>query len=212
MSEAGAIEVSIIDGSGAEVARLALPALFSRPVNDTLMHDQVLAQLAGRRSGTATTKTRGNVRGGGAKPWAQKGTGRARAGSNRSPLWRGGGTTFGPQPRSYGYRLPKKARRGALVSALAQKVRDGQLRVVERFELEAPKTRLMREFLDRLGIAVSVLIVTVGAESPLVLAARNLPRVTTTTVPGLNVYDILRHEILLLEREVLGQIEEALPS
>jgi len=202
------VETTVVDVSNKEVARVALPAVFEAPVNDHVLFEQVLAQLASRRRGTACTKTRGEVSGGGKKPWRQKGTGRARAGSVRSPLWRGGGTVFGPKPRSYAYRLPRKMRRVALRSALAQKARDGQLRVVDRLAFEEPKTKRLRQVLDGLGIAGSVMIVLAVRDRNVELSGRNLPGVLVTTVEGLNVYDILRHETLLVVQDALPRIEE----
>lgn len=208
MASTVSLEISVVDSSNAEVGKVSLPDVFGAPVNDALLFEQVLSQMASRRSGSASTKTRGKIRGGGAKPWKQKGTGRARAGSNRSPIWRGGGTTFGPEPRSYAYRMPRKARRAALASALAQKARDGQVRVIESFGISEPKTRRMREILDALGIGGSVVIVSKDGVEAIGLSARNLPRVTATTVAGLNVYDLLRHDILLLTRDALEAVQE----
>ncbi|RMD85804.1 MAG: 50S ribosomal protein L4 [Candidatus Dadabacteria bacterium] len=208
MTAEGRIEVKVVDTSNAEVGSVELPEAFGGPVNDYVLFEQVLAQLASRRRGTAATKTRGQVSGGGKKPWRQKGTGRARAGSIRSPLWRGGGTVFGPQPRSYAYRLPRKSRRLALRSALAQKARDGQLVVVDRLEFPEPKTKRMRAVLDALGIDGSVLVVLPQRDVVVEKSGRNLPGVTVTCVAGLNVYDILRHERLLIVRDALGPIEE----
>ncbi len=189
---------------------MALPGLFESRVNDNLLFEQVLAQRATKRSGTASTKTRGKVRGGGAKPWRQKGTGRARAGSTRSPIWRGGGATFGPEPRSYAYRLPRKARKAALASALSQKARDGQIKIVDALNFEEPKTKLVKGLLAGLGIEGRVLIVTAQRDDKLWLGSRNLHSVLATTVDGLNVYDLLAYETLLLVRDAIAGIEERL--
>ncbi len=204
------MELSVLDSSGSAVGTMALPALFESRVNDGLLFEQVLAQRAAQRSGTASTKTRGKVRGGGAKPWRQKGSGRARAGSSRSPIWRGGGTTFGPLPRSYEYRLPRKARKAALTSALAQKARDGQIKIVDSLVFEEPKTKLVKGLLAGLGIEGSVMIVTPESDNNLWLGSRNLHRVLATTVAGLNVYDLLAHKTLLLARDAVAAIEEKL--
>lgn len=204
------IELNVVNASNAEVGRVALPAVFGGRVNDWVLFDQVVAQRATRRAGTAATKTRGEISGGGKKPWKQKGTGRARAGSTRSPIWRGGGTIFGPQPRSYGYRLPKQARRAALCSALAQKARDGQVRVIDTLTLSAPKTKELAAILATLGISGSVLIVLPGNDRNVELSGRNLPHVLVLPVHGLNVEDILRHETLLVARDALGAIEARL--
>jgi len=201
------MEASVVNRSNQEVGRVTLPAAFEVRVNDWLLFDQVLAQLASRRAGTHSTKTRANVRGGGKKPWKQKGTGRARAGSSRSPIWRGGAVIFGPQPRSYAYRLPGSSRRGALASALAQKARDGELKVVESISLEQPKTRDMVALLTTLGVPSGTLIVLGERDRNVELAARNLPHVLVLPVEGLNVYDILRHRNLLVSQDALAAID-----
>ncbi len=200
-------QVAVVNSENSEVGKVDLPTAFSAPVNDAVLFEQVLAQLASRRSGTAATKTRGKVRGGGKKPWKQKGTGRARAGSSRSPIWRGGGTTFGPSPRSYAYRLPRKTRYTALRSALSHKARDGQVRVIDKLEFSAPKTREMRELVARLDLGKSVLVVVAERDRNVELAGRNLPNVLVLPVEGINVYDILRHENLLIARDALDSIE-----
>ena len=210
MVEPANIEVPVVDPRNTEVGKVTLPAAFSEQVRDGLLFEQVLSQRAARRSGTAATKTRAEVSGGGKKPWKQKGTGRARAGSSRSPIWRGGGATFGPQPRSYAYRLPRTARRAALASALSQKARDGQVRVIDALRLDQPKTKRMQEILAALGIKGSVLIVGRGEDRNLELSARNIPYTRVMSVAGLNVYDVLRHEILLIQRDALSVIEERL--
>ena len=176
-----------------------------------LLHQVVTMQLNNRRAGTASTKTRGVVRGSGRKPWRQKGTGRARAGSIRSPLWNGGGTTFGPQPRDYSYRLPKKARREALLSALSVKNRDGKIVVVEKLELAEAKTKLMRKMLEELQIK-TVLIVIPQSDEKLERSAKNLPTVKVLRAEGLNVYDLLRYEHLILTEESLRLLEERLAA
>ena len=204
------MEASVVNSSNQSVGNVTLPAAFEARVNDAVLFDQVLAQLASRRAGTHATKTRGFVSGGGKKPFKQKGTGRARAGSTRSPIWRGGATIFGPQPRSYEYRLPSSTRRHALASALAQKARDAQLKVVDRITLAAPKTRDMAGMLAALGVADSTLVVIAGRDRNVELAARNLPRVLVLPVEGLNVYDILRHRNLLVAQDALAGIEARL--
>jgi large subunit ribosomal protein L4 len=176
-----------------------------------LLHQAVVMQLNNRRAGTAATKTKGFVRGGGKKPWRQKGTGRARAGSIRSPLWVGGGTIFGPQPRDYFYRLPKKARKQALLSALSVKNRDGRIIVLDKLELAEAKTKLMRKILGDLKVT-SALIVIPGSDEKVERSARNLPAVKVLRVEGLNVYDLLRHEHLILTEGSLRLIEERLAA
>jgi large subunit ribosomal protein L4 len=207
---AAPIEVAVVDARNGEVGKVSLPAPFSARVNDWVLFEQVIAQRASKRRGPAATKTRAFVSGGGKKPWKQKGTGRARAGSTRSPIWRGGAVIFGPHPRSYAYRLPRQARRYALMSALAQKARDGQVRVIDGFGLDAPKTKAMRELLAALGIKGSVLIVIAERDQNVELSARNLPRVRVLPVIGLNVDDVLGHETLLVARPALDGIDARL--
>jgi large subunit ribosomal protein L4 len=176
-----------------------------------LLHQTVVMQLANRRAGTAATKSKGFVSGGGKKPWRQKGTGRARAGSIRSPIWVGGGTIFGPQPRDYSYRLPRKARREALLSALSLKNRDGKILVLDKLELETAKTKLMVKALAELKVE-SALIVIAHADDKILRAARNLPKIKVLRVEGLNVYDLVRYEHLVFTEEALKLLEERLAA
>jgi len=185
--------------------------IFGAKVRPHLLHQTVVMQLNNRRAGTASTKTKGLVRGGGKKPWRQKGTGRARAGSSRSHLWVGGGTIFGPQSRDYFYRLPKKARKQALLSALSAKNRDGKIIVLDKFELAEAKTKLMRTILEDLKIT-SALIVIPESDVKVERSARNLPAVKVLRVEGLNVYDLLRHEHLILTEGALRLIEERMAA
>jgi len=185
-------------------------AVFAAEVKEHLFYDVIRMQLNRRRAGTHSTKTRAEVSGGGKKPWKQKGTGRARAGSSRSPIWRGGAIVFGPQPRSYEYRLPASTRRHALASALAQKARDGQLKVVDRIELAQPKTRDLAAMLTGLQVPDSTLVVIAVRDRNVELAGRNLPRVLVMPVEGINVYDILRHKNLLVSQDALAAIEARL--
>jgi large subunit ribosomal protein L4 len=168
-------------------------------------------QLANRRAGSAATKSKGFVRGGGKKPWRQKGTGRARSGSIRSPIWVGGGTTFGPTPRDYSYRMPRSARREALLSALSLKNREGKLIVVDKFDLEAAKTKIMAQALTELKVA-SALIVIAQTDEKIQRSARNLPKVKVLRVEGLNVYDLMRYEHLILTAGALKLVEERLAA
>jgi len=183
------------------------PEIFGIKTRPTLLHQAVLMQLANRRAGSAATKSKGFVRGGGKKPWRQKGTGRARAGSIRSPIWVGGGTTFGPQPRDYSYRMPKKARRGALLSALSLKNQEGKVIVVDKFELDAAKTKFMVQALNELNVKSAVLVIS-EADEKIERSARNLRNVKVVKVEGLNVYDLLHHEHLILTDGALKSIEE----
>lgn len=183
------------------------PAVFGAKTRAHLLHQAVVMQLANRRAGSASTKSKGLVSGGGKKPWRQKGTGRARAGSIRSPIWVGGGTTFGPQPRDYSYRMPRTARREALLSALSMKNREGRILVVDKFELDEPKTKRMVQVLKELGVG-SALIVIAQADPVIERSARNLPKVKVLRVAGVNVYDLMRYEHLILTQDALRRLEE----
>jgi large subunit ribosomal protein L4 len=180
------------------VGEISLPAeVFAGPVRRHLLYEAVRMQQANRRAGTAATKTRAFVSGGGKKPWRQKGTGRARAGSIRSPLWRGGAIIFGPQPRDYSYRIPATARKAALRSALAAKAREGKVLVLDKIALEAPKTKLLAKLMADLNVQ-SALIVVPQRDDSLERAAHNLPLVKVLRAEGANVYDLLRYDRLIL--------------
>jgi len=189
----------------AEFAR----AVFGREGDNGLLHDAVRMQLANRRSGTAATKTRGLISGGGRKPWRQKGTGRARAGSTRSPLWRHGGTIFGPQPRDYSYQIPRKAWRRALCLALSERAREGKLLVVQSLALAEPKTRLAKAALQRLGVRHALVVLGEGDEQFL-RAARNLAQHKVLRAVGLNVYDVLNYDELVMTEATARAIEKRL--
>ncbi|MGB4186359.1 MAG: 50S ribosomal protein L4, partial [Limnochordia bacterium] len=168
-------KVAVYNMEGVQIGDIELnDAIFGVTINEALMHQAVLSHLANRRQGTAATKSRGMVRGGGRKPWRQKGTGRARVGSIRSPLWVGGGVVFGPQPRDYSFSLPKKARRMALKSALSAKVRDGELIVLDELNIEEPKTKLMVKVLKALNADKKPLIVIGDWDANIELATRNI--------------------------------------
>lgn len=184
--------------------------VFGQEPNEHLMHAAVVAHLARRRVGTASTLTRAEVSGGGRKPWRQKGTGRARHGSIRSPLWRKGGVAFGPKPRDYGFSIPVKARRQALRSALSARVREGAVRVVQDLSLEEPKTRTLAGMLKRLGATGSTLIVTAARDRNLELSARNIPGVDTAVAHQLHTYQVLDHDLLLFSPEAVARVEEVL--
>ncbi len=206
------VTVPLLSQRNETVGEVSLPAeVFHGPVRRHLLYENVRMQRANRRAGTAATKTRGFVSGGGKKPWRQKGTGRARAGSTRSPLWVGGATIFGPQPRDYGYRLPASARKAALRSALAAKVRDGKLLVVDQITLEAPKTKLLAQLVANLGVG-SALIVIPARDDTLERAARNLPHVKVLRAEGANVYDMLRYDRLVLTQEAVDALVRRLGS
>jgi large subunit ribosomal protein L4 len=185
--------------------------VFGVPVKTHVLHEVVLYQLAKRRAGTAKTKTRNEIRGGGKKPWRQKGTGRARAGTSRSPIWRGGGTIHGPQPRSYDMRVPKKVRRLALKMALSQKVSDQEFLVLDQFRLERIKTKDFLAILDTFQLR-KTLVVIPRQDELLEKSARNIPDVKVLRTEGLNVYDLLNYHNVLLTQETVGKIEEALGS
>jgi large subunit ribosomal protein L4 len=183
--------------------------IFGVPVRSHVLHEVVTWQRACRRAGTASTKSRGEVRGGGRKPWRQKGTGRARVGSTRSPIWRGGGIVFGPKPRSYAYTLPKKVRRLALKMALSSKLQAGQLLVLDEYPHTTPKTKDFIQVLRNLEVA-KALIIAPETHQALELSARNVPHVQVMLPAGLNVYDILRYEHLVMLKTSLAQIEARL--
>lgn len=186
-------------------------AIFGAKTRAHLLHQTIVMQLANRRAGSASTKSKGLVRGGGKKPWRQKGTGRARSGSIRSPIWVGGGTTFGPVPRDYSYRLPRTARREALLSALSLKNRDGKIIVVDKFELEEAKTRIMVKALAELKVESAVIVIA-QPDVKIERSARNLSKVKVLRVDGINVYDLLRHDYLIFTQEALQRLEERLAA
>jgi large subunit ribosomal protein L4 len=196
----------VVNQAKEPAGEITLPAgVFDGPVRRHLLYEVVNMQRASRRAGTASTKTRAAVRGGGKKPWRQKGTGRARAGSTRSPIWVGGAIVFGPQPRDYSYRLPASARRSALRSALAMKVREGKLVVLDTIAIADGKTRSMAQMLDALGLT-NVLIIIATADLLLERAARNLPTVKVLRAAGANVEDILRYQHLVLTRDAVAAL------
>ncbi len=203
--------VPVFNMEGEQVGEITLrDDVFGLEPNVPLMHEAVRMHLANRRQGTHSTKTRGEVSGGGRKPWRQKGTGRARHGSIRSPLWRHGGVVFGPKPREYGFQMPGKARRHALRSALSAKVRDGELVVVDRLTLAEPKTRVMAGVLRNLKAGPKPLIVMAEKDPNVVLAARNLPGVRLLPADALSVYSVLDSHRLVMTREAVARLEEAL--
>jgi large subunit ribosomal protein L4 len=201
---------TLYSSTGEAIGEVELPEeLFSAPVNAAVLHQAVTAQLAGRHLGTHDTKKRGEVAGGGHKPYRQKGTGRARQGSARSPQFEGGGIVFGPHPRSYAQRLPRQMRRLALCGALTAKLDDDAIRVVDGFGLEEPRTRDLADVLDALGRADGrVLIVAPGTDEILVLSARNLPRVEVIRADSLNVVALLNADTVLIEQPALSKMEE----
>jgi large subunit ribosomal protein L4 len=203
--------VDVIDLNNKVVGTVDLAdEVFGAPVNEALLYEAVRHHLAGTRRGTASTKTRHEVAGSGKKLWKQKGTGRARMGSIRSPLWRHGGTTHGPQPRDYSYKLPRKMILGALKSALSAKLRDGELRVVSEFSIGEPKSKLMRQALDGLKVERTVLVVDNGDNRNLALSSRNLEGVKLVASREVNVYDLLGHAQVLMSQAAAQKLSEAL--
>jgi large subunit ribosomal protein L4 len=194
---------------GKSIGNVDLPeTLFAAEVNTTVMHQAVTAQMNARRSGTSDTKTRGEVRGGGAKPYRQKGTGRARQGSTNAPHYRGGGTVFGPHPRSYEQRLPRKMKRLALRGALTAKFGDEAIKVIDTFGLEAIRTKDLAGVLAALEATGRVLVVSPGRDQTLELSARNLPTVEVILADSLNVVDLLKADLILIEQPSLARMQE----
>jgi len=200
--------VAMVDQNNKKIKDVELPAVFSKEVRTHLVHSAVVNQLANRRAGTASTKTKGLVSGGGIKPFKQKGTGRARAGSTRSPLWRHGGTVFGPMPRDYSYSLPKKAKRAAMLDAFASKVADNRLVLIENLEFSEPKTKLVSSLLENLGVTENALILIKTENKNLTLAARNIPSVKVLRMDNINVYDLLKYRYLITTQDALNAIHE----
>ncbi|MEW6545956.1 MAG: 50S ribosomal protein L4 [Bacillota bacterium] len=204
-------QVPVVNPDGQQVGEMEVAErVFGQEPNEHLMHSAVVAHLARSRVGTASTLTRAEVSGGGRKPWRQKGTGRARHGSIRSPLWRKGGVVFGPKPRDYGFSIPVKARRQALRSALSVRARQGAIKVVQGLVLEAPRTRMLAGILEKLGATRSTLIVTATRDRNLELSARNIPGVDTALAHELHAYQVLDHDLLLFTPEAMARVEEVL--
>ena len=183
--------------------------VFAAPVNDSVIYEVVKMQLANRRQGTASTKTRSDVRGGGKKPWRQKGSGRARAGTSRSPIWRKGGTVFGPHPRDFSYRVPRKVRRAALRSALSMKLKNDELLVIRDLPMEGIRTKRFQEILNRLDLK-NVLIVLDQANDVLEKSSRNIRDVKMMRSEGINVFDLMKYRNLVLLEPSVKMIERAL--
>ena len=201
------MNIDVCDSQGQIVRQAELPeSVFGVEVRDHLLYEVVQYQLARRRQGTAHTKSRSAVRGGGRKPWRQKGTGRARAGSRSSPLWRGGGAVFGPMPRSYAYSMPKKKRRAALCGALSMKLQDNAFRVIEQFDVVEPKTREVAQLIKNFTEEPKVLLLVGESNQALHLSARNIQQVKVLPVVGLNVYDLLHYTTVICAEEALGKI------
>ncbi|EZH64460.1 MULTISPECIES: 50S ribosomal protein L4 [Geomicrobium] len=203
-------KVTVFNQSGSQVGDVELAeAVFGITPNENVVHDAVVMQQASLRQGTQKAKTRSEVRGGGAKPWRQKGTGRARHGSSRSPIWKGGGVIFAPTPRSYSYKLPKKVRRLALKSVLSDKVQNDALIVLDELSLDAPKTKDMINILSSLS-AEKTLVVTAERNANVEKSANNLPNVKTITATGVNVLDVINYDKVIITKEAVERVEEVL--
>ncbi len=204
--------VDVLDVHNKVVSKVDLNGeVFDAPVKSELVHQVVRMQMAQRRAGTACTKNRAAVRGGGKKPYRQKGTGRARAGTRRSPLWRGGGVVFGPLPRDYGFKVNRKVRKAALKAVLTQKLRDGELKIIDRIEIPQIRTKAMLGVLEQLGLD-SALILLPKRDEAVEKSARNIPFVKVMPVEGLNVYDALLYRNLVIVREGLERLEQRVGS
>jgi large subunit ribosomal protein L4 len=202
-------QTTLYDRTGASIGSVELSEeLFGAPINVAVLHQVVLAQLAGRHLGTHDTKTRGEVRGGGRKPYRQKGTGRARQGHRTAPHFRGGGVVFGPHPRSYVQRLPRKMKQLALRGALTSKLGVAAVRVIDTFALEAIKTRDFAGILTAVGAAGRILVVAPGSDERLHLSSRNLPTVTVIRADSLNVVDLLNADVVVIEQPALARMQE----
>ncbi len=202
-------KLDILDINKNVVGKMSLSDdIFNSEVKDHLLHKSVIAHLANIRRGTHSTKLKSEVRGGGAKPWRQKGTGRARAGSIRSPLWRGGGIIFGPKPRDYTHNVSKKTRRASLISALSFKIKNGDLFVVDKISLEKPKTKEIVSMLKNFNINRGVLFLIDDKNKNLELSARNIPDTRVQRVNSINVYDLLYYDKIICTKDAVSKIEE----
>jgi len=203
--------VKLFNIEGKEVGQVQLSEeIFGIEPNESVVHEAVVMQLASMRKGTSSTKHRGEVRGGGRKPWRQKGTGRARVGTIRSPLWRGGAIVFGPKPRSYSYSIPRKKRKLALKSVLSDKVSTENLVVLDSLTLEQPKTKEMIKILTALNNTGKALVVTAEEDFVIEKSVSNLPGISYTSSQGLNVYDLISHDKLIITQEAVAKTEEVL--
>ena len=201
--------VAVYDIANNQVGDIELNEnIFGVEMNAGLVHQAVVMQLASQRLGTHATKTRGMVRGGGRKPWKQKGTGRARSGSTRSPIWVGGGTVFGPSPRSYAFSMPRKQRRLAIMCALSDKVANGEFVVLDSINFEVPKTKEAVKMLQNFGVDKKALIITADYAENVEKSSRNIPGVKAINTTGLNVFDILNANKLFITKDAIARIEE----
>ncbi|HAE62942.1 MAG TPA: 50S ribosomal protein L4 [Eubacteriaceae bacterium] len=202
-------KIDVINVKGEKVEEITLKEdIFGIEPNEAVVHQVVVAQLANKRQGTQSAKTRSEVRGGGRKPWRQKGTGRARAGSIRSPLWKGGGVIFAPKPRDYSKKINKKMNRLAIKSVLSAKVAENELLVLDALNIAAPKTKEMAAVLENIKAGKKALILTGSIDENVYKSARNLPGVKTATVDTINVYDLLNYDFLVATKDSVEKIEE----
>jgi large subunit ribosomal protein L4 len=203
-------KVQILDQTGKKTKEINAPEdVLSYPLKEHLIYEAVVNYRANQRRGTASTKTRAEVRGGGRKPWRQKGTGRARAGSIRSPIWRSGGVTFGPKPRDYSYKMPKKAKRNALKSALAMKFADKQIMVLDNLKFKEPKTKEGVKFIKKLKLE-SALVIDNQDNRNVFLSLRNIPKVKAIDINQVNIYDVLNHKSLVFSQKAFESLMERL--
>ncbi|WP_172370528.1 50S ribosomal protein L4 [Sporosarcina jiandibaonis] len=204
-------KVSVLSQTGSSVGEIELnDAIFGIEPNEAILFEALVQQRASLRQGNHKVKNRSEVAGGGRKPWRQKGTGRARQGSIRSPQWRGGGVVFGPTPRSYAYKLPRKVRRIALLSALSSKVREENIIVLDELSFDAPKTKEFVQVLKDLSIDKKALVVTADLDETVALSARNIPGISVVTASSINVLDIVAHEKFVVTKAAVEKIEEVL--
>ncbi len=202
-------KINMLNVKGENAGEIELnPVLFDAEINEHAVYTVVKNLLANKRQGTKSAKTRAEVRGGGKKPWRQKGTGRARQGSIRSPQWKGGGVVFAPKPRDYSYTTPKKIRRIALYSVLTSKLQENELIILDELKMEAPKTKDMVNVLSAINAKKKALIVIKNPDKNIIKSASNIPYVETTNANTLNVYDLLKYDSLIITKEALDQIEE----
>ncbi len=202
------LEIPMFDGNGSLLEKVPLSEeSFGGKVRKVLLRDAIIMYEANRRHGTASTKTRGKVSGGGKKPWAQKHTGRARAGSVRSPLWRGGGVIFGPHPRDYSYSIPRKAKKVALYSAILAKLKDNEVVLINKLEFDCPSTKRMANLLESLGIKDSCLIIIPNKDEIIWKSSRNIYKLMVKVASDLNAYDVVRHKMLLITKDALDNLK-----
>lgn len=201
------MEIEIRDINNSIVGKYVTEKLSTEAVKEEVIHQVVVNYLANQRQGTHSTKTRGEVSGGGRKPWRQKHTGRARQGSIRAPHWVGGGIVFGPKPRDYSYRLPKTCKRVALREAIEGKLRDNELLLIDSLKIDKPKTKEMVSILKKLGLDRSVLIITPEKDENILLSSRNIPAVTVRRAMDVNAYDIVSHDKVIILKEAMQKLE-----